>query len=72
MAASLRLKVTGKTPAYNGGMNYTFMADYQDGRNKEWAEATPVVSFNFSVKAELAELFELGDAVEVIVQKAAE
>lgn len=28
--------------------------DYSDGRNKEWAEATPAASFQMTVKNELA------------------
>lgn len=37
-----------------------FQADYSDGRNKEWAKNTPSLSVLMTVKAEVAERFEVG------------
>lgn len=38
----------------------TFNADYADGRNKEWAVATPALSLTMTVKGPVAERFEMG------------
>jgi hypothetical protein len=41
-----------------------FMVDYADGRNTEWAAATPSLSVQMTVKREIAdEHFPLGRAV---------
>lgn len=39
-----------------------FQPDYQDGRNREWATATPALSLNMTVKSSVAEHFEQGHA----------
>lgn len=44
--------------AANGDVNLNFYPDYADGRNKEWASASPSLSLQMVVKAEVAELFE--------------
>lgn len=36
-----------------------FQPDYNDGRNKEWSKYTPALSLTMTVKAEVAENFEL-------------
>lgn len=46
--------------AYIGGVTLKFMADYADGRNKEWAESTPSLSYEMQVKPSVAELFQVG------------
>lgn len=38
----------------------SFSPDYQDGRNKEWALATPNLSLSMSVKTELADKLDEG------------
>lgn len=40
----------------------TFYADYQDGRNKEWAKFTPSLSLTMTVKNEVAAHFPPGQA----------
>ena len=42
----------------NGGAQFKFAVDYQDGRNKEWAQATPTLSLDMSVNRE--DMFEVG------------
>jgi hypothetical protein len=42
-------------------VNLTFVPDYNDGRNKEWARFTPGLSLTMGVKPEVAEHFEPGD-----------
>lgn len=41
-------------------MQLRFFPDYDDGRNKEWAAATPALSLTMTVKPEVAERFEVG------------
>jgi hypothetical protein len=38
----------------------TFGADYNDGRNAEWAYYTPALSLTMTVRGEVAERFEQG------------
>lgn len=40
------------------GAAFEFVPDYADGRNKEWASATPTLALNISVKD--GEMFEVG------------
>lgn len=37
-----------------------FVADYDDGRNKEWAIYTPALNLSMTVRGEVAERFEAG------------
>lgn len=39
-----------------------FNPDYQDGRNAEWATATPALSLSMNVRGPVAERFEQGNA----------
>lgn len=38
----------------------SFGPDYADGRNKEWATATPHLSLNMTVQAEIAKQLKVG------------
>lgn len=40
----------------------TFGADYHDGRNKQWAKATPYLNLVMVVTPEVADRFEQGQA----------
>lgn len=40
----------------------TFVPDYADGRNKEWAVATPALSLTMSVRPDVAAKFVPGGA----------
>lgn len=60
-----KVKCTGKVKAESGDdaqVNLTFGADYEDGRNAEWAKYTPGLSITMGVKASVAEHFEQGGA----------
>lgn len=46
----------------------TLGPDYQDGRNAEWAAATPSFSTTMSVRADLAEDLEVGQEVEIVLK----
>lgn len=41
-----------------GSAAFTFYADYADGRNKEWAAATPTLQLDITVKN--GDLFQVG------------
>lgn len=44
------------------GTSLSFGPDYSDGRNAEWAAATPALSVSMTVKSEVGALFEQGSA----------
>lgn len=55
--------VSGKTEQGEGEHRrvlLSFNPDYADGRNKEWAEATPHLSLQMTVKGSVADQFEVG------------
>ncbi len=66
-----KVKCTNKEPAWNDGATLSFQPDYADGRNKAWAEATPALSLTMTVKGEVAERFEVGDAFTLTFEKEA-
>lgn len=52
------------TPSEVAVAQLTFTVDYNDGRNKEWAAATPALSLSMSVRKEIADAhFPLGRAI---------
>lgn len=71
-AVTAKVKVSSRTDnVWNEGTEHevavaqlTFAVDYNDGRNAEWAAATPSLSLNMSVKKAIAdEHFPLGKAI---------
>lgn len=54
-----KIVCTGKLKS-DWGTSLEFGADYQDGRNAEWAEATPSLSLTMTVKHGVAAHFDLG------------
>jgi hypothetical protein len=61
-AVTAKVECTRRTPGYNDSVMLSFGPDYQSGRNAEWAEATPSLSLQMTVKASVAENFELGSS----------
>lgn len=62
-----KVKVQSKE-THQGGTEHeqvalTFVADYDDGRNKEWSRYTPALSLSMTVLPEVAEKFEVGQAL---------
>lgn len=58
MPASMTAKVRLSTKMDFPGADYTqlnFYPDYADGRNKEWANATPALTITMNVKKEVAD-----------------
>lgn len=58
-AVTAKVFVSAKTES-EYGTNLAFYADYADGRNQEWAVATPNISLSMTVKPEVGEDFEQG------------
>lgn len=62
MAITAKIRVSSKTPQGDGQTSLNFFADYEDGRNKEWAKYTPALSLGMTVLDSVAERFEVGQA----------
>jgi hypothetical protein len=71
MATTLKMRLTSKT-LHGGGTGLQFTTDYADGKNAEWASATPVADIKFTVKNEIGERFELGTAYTFTVAESDE
>lgn len=59
-AITAKVACSRKDPAYTGTTDLAFAADYQDGRNQEWAAFTPSLSFQMNVKDSVAAHFRVG------------
>lgn len=57
-----KIKCSKKEPQGADQVSLGFQADYEDGRNKEWAKYTPGLSLTMGVKPEVAEHFAVGQA----------
>ncbi len=49
----------------NRQVTVTFVPDYADGRNKEWALYTPGLSLTMGLRGSVADRFEVGQAFEL-------
>lgn len=59
-SVTAKVQCTVKHPEWAGATRLQFAPDYQDGRNAEWAEATPNLSLSMTVKDSVAEHFAQG------------
>jgi hypothetical protein len=60
-----KVKCTSKAESGEGDSRQAvvgFQPDYADGRNKEWAMATPHLSLSMTLNGQAADLFEQGKA----------
>lgn len=57
-----KIKLSTKVQQGDGSWVLTFSPDYNDGRNKEWAAATPSLYIQMTVREELGDRFELQKA----------
>lgn len=64
-----KVKVANREEVGDGQVFLEFQADYEDGRNKEWAKYTPGMSINTTMKGEVAEQFQVGDAFTLTFSK---
>lgn len=55
-----KAKLASRLEDSYGNVQLTFYADYADGRNKEWAAATPNLNLQMTVKPSVSEMFEVG------------
>jgi hypothetical protein len=73
VATTLKVRLDRKIPQDDGQTQLTFTADYEDGRNKEWAKYTPALSLSFVVKNEVeAASYEEGQTFTVTLDEAAD
>ncbi len=61
-AFTAKVKLASKTD-YGNTVGLSFTPDYADGRNAEWAEATPSLSLSMSVRRALADQLDEGAAL---------
>lgn len=59
-AVTAKVECTGHAVGYADSVSLAFSPDYADGRNADWAEATPHLSLSMTVKASVAKHFERG------------
>jgi hypothetical protein len=52
--------------------NVTFVPDYADGRNKEWALYTPGLSLSMGLKGAVADRFQVGKAYTLTFEETEE
>lgn len=65
---SAKLKLQAKQDQGNQA-GLTFSPDYEDGRNKEWAEATPALSLSMTVKKSVGDLFKAGQTYTMYLEE---
>jgi hypothetical protein len=57
-----KVKVTNRVQTKDDGdVSLSFAPDYGDGRNAEWAAATPALSLSMTVKADVGQYVEMDD-----------
>lgn len=71
MATTAKLALSSKTDN-NEQVQLSFVPDYADGRNKEWAKYTPSLSLVMNVLPEVAEKFISGQAYVMTLEEAAD
>lgn len=64
-----KVKVSRRDELSDGQISLEFQADYDDGRNEEWAKYTPGMSITTTMRGEVAEHFQQGDAFTLTFEK---
>jgi hypothetical protein len=59
-AVTAKVECTRYDTGWQDSVALTFSPDYADGRNADWAAATPALSLSMTVKADVAEHFKQG------------
>jgi hypothetical protein len=66
MSVTAKIECQSKTAQSEGTeqeqVQLTFVADYTDGRNKEWSRYTPALSLSMTVLPSVADRFQVGNA----------
>jgi hypothetical protein len=67
-----KVKVASVTDGAGGSGTklVSFQPDYQDGRNKEWAAATPHLHLQMTVREDVAQHFVQGQAMTLVFEPA--
>jgi hypothetical protein len=68
MRTTAKVKLYYKTDQHNGSYSLSFSPDYEDGRNAEWAHATPSLSLSMSVREDVAANFHEGQCFTLIFE----
>lgn len=71
-AVTAKVQISRRHEISDGQVQLEFQADYDDGRNKEWAKYTPGLSINMTVKPEVAHHFPDGAAFKLTFEQEAE
>lgn len=70
MSSRFTAKITVTSVDVSGELtSLTFLPDYGQGRNAEWATATPSLSLAMNVKNAVAEGIQVGDAFTLTFEK---
>lgn len=69
MAITAKVTLGSKTLSAGGHVGLSFYADYSDGRNKEWASATPNLDLKMTVNSQVGDLFEVGTPYVLTFEK---
>jgi hypothetical protein len=64
-----KLKVQSVNAFGSDQVQVTFSPDYQNDRNKDWAVATPALSLSMTMRADVANQFEQGEAIDMILSR---
>lgn len=73
MSVTAKIKCqTKESWGTDGQVRVTFVPDYNDDRNKEWARFTPALSLDMTLKDEVAHHFETGQAYTLTFEPTAE
>lgn len=59
-AVTAKVECTSRTVPYDGAVSLSFGPDYANGRNTEWAAATPHLSISMTVNEDAGQHFEQG------------
>ena len=59
IAVTAKVECTSRNVPYDGAVSLSFGPDYSNGRNAEWAAATPHLSISMTVNEEAGQHFEL-------------
>lgn len=64
-----KTKIHTREGGGSGTVRLTFEPDYGQGKNAEWAEATPSLHIAMNVKTDVAEGIEVGDTFTLTFEK---
>jgi len=69
MSVTAKVKCNAKNAFQGASTTLSFGPDYADGRNKEWANATPSLSLSMTVNGQVADYFTLGESYTLTFDK---